>query len=86
MLLCDAGHDVRMAHDGPMAVEAARDFRPNMVLLDLGLPGFDGFEVAKQIRQMPGLSNVVLAAGDWIWTARCGLQVAHTKLDSTTTW
>src|SRR5262249_26937816 len=45
-LLRFAGHTVRMAHDGPAALAAAREHRPEFVLLDIGLPGMDGYEVA----------------------------------------
>ena len=62
MLLKVSGHQVRMAHTGPTALEAALDYRPNVVLLDIGLPGMDGYEVAKRIRQQPVLQNVVLVA------------------------
>ena len=62
MLLEASGHDVRTAHDGPTALEAALDYRPNVVLLDIGLPGLDGYEVAKRLRQQPVLQNVVLVA------------------------
>ncbi len=62
MLLRESGHDVRTAHDGPAALEAARDYRPNVVLLDIGLPELDGYEVAKRMRQQPVLQNVVLVA------------------------
>jgi len=62
MLLKAAGHDVRNAHDGLAAVEAAVEYRPDVVLLDIGLPGMNGFEVAKRIRQNPVLKNVVLVA------------------------
>jgi CheY-like chemotaxis protein len=44
------GHEVRVAHDGPGAVAAARDFRPDVVLLDIGLPGMDGFAVAQKLK------------------------------------
>ena len=44
------GHDVRMAHDGKDAIEAARAHRPEIVLLDIGLPGMDGYEVVRQLR------------------------------------
>jgi CheY-like chemotaxis protein len=62
MLLEQSGHDVRTGHDGPAALEAALDYRPNVVLLDIGLPGLDGYEVAKRIRKQPVLQNVVLVA------------------------
>ncbi len=62
MLLRESGHDVRTAHDGPTALEAALDYRPNVVLLDIGLPKIDGYEVAKRLRQQPMLRNVVLVA------------------------
>jgi CheY-like chemotaxis protein len=62
ILLTESGHEVRIAHDGPAALEAALEFRPNVVLLDIGLPEMDGYEVAKRIRQQPTLTNVVLVA------------------------
>jgi len=62
MLLRESGYDVRTAYDGSTVLEAALDYRPNVVLLDIGLPGMNGYEVAKQIRQQPALKNVVLVA------------------------
>jgi PAS domain S-box-containing protein len=44
------GHEVRAVHDGPAAVRTAADFRPEVVLLDIGLPGMDGFEAARRLR------------------------------------
>ena len=44
------GHDVRLAHDGPEAIAAARDYRPDVILLDIGLPGMDGFAVADKLK------------------------------------
>jgi PAS domain S-box-containing protein len=49
-LLARRGCEVREAHTGPEAVAVAREFLPQTVLLDLGLPGFDGYEVARQLR------------------------------------
>ncbi len=62
MLLKASGHDVRTAHDGPTAVQVALDYQPDVVLLDIGLPGLNGYQVAKRIRQDPNLKNVVLVA------------------------
>ncbi len=62
MLLTASGHDVRTAQDGPTAVQVALDYRPDVVLLDIGLPGLNGYEVANRIRQQPVLKNVVLVA------------------------
>jgi signal transduction histidine kinase/ActR/RegA family two-component response regulator len=62
LLLRASGHDARMAPDGPTALEVALDYRPNVALLDIGLPGLDGYEVAKRMRQQPVLQNVVLVA------------------------
>ena len=56
------GHDVRIAHDGPAALEAARSFRPEFVLLDIGLPGMDGYEVATGSRQEESCAGAVLIA------------------------
>ena len=55
------GHDVRTAHDGPGALEAARAYRPDAVLLDLGLPVMDGYETARQLRK-EGLAGKLLVA------------------------
>jgi signal transduction histidine kinase/ActR/RegA family two-component response regulator len=56
------GHETRMAFTGPDAVAAAAEFVPNVVLLDIGLPGMDGFEVARALRAMPALSGAFLVA------------------------
>jgi PAS domain S-box-containing protein len=62
LLLEDSGHAVQTTHDGPTALKVASIYRPHVVLLDIGLPGIDGFEVARQMRQQPDLRNVVLVA------------------------
>ena len=62
LLLKEFGHDVRTGYDGPTAIAAALEYRPNVVLLDIGLPGLTGFEVAKRIRQQSGLENILLIA------------------------
>jgi two-component system CheB/CheR fusion protein len=56
------GHEVRTAYQGPAALEAARAFRPEVVLLDIGMPGIDGYEVARRLRQEPALEKVLLVA------------------------
>ena len=61
-LLCSWGHEVRTAHDGTAAVQAAVDYRPEVVLLDIGLPGLNGYQVARRLRREPGLENTVLVA------------------------
>ncbi len=62
MLLETTGHDVRTAHNGPTSLEAALLYRPHVVLLDIGLPGLDGYEVARKIREQAIFKDVVLIA------------------------
>jgi CheY-like chemotaxis protein len=63
VLLKMEGHEVRMAHDGPSALVLAREYRPEIVLLDIGLPaGMDGYEVAQRLRPVAGPAGVVLVA------------------------
>jgi CheY-like chemotaxis protein len=57
-----AGHEVRQEHDGMSAVVAAAQFQPDVVLLDLGLPGMDGIEVARRLRAYPQLAGVRIVA------------------------
>ena len=56
------GHEVCTAAAGPEALVIAAEFRPEVVLLDIGLPGMDGLEVARQLRAMPGLNHPLLIA------------------------
>ena len=62
MLLLASGHEVLTVHDGPSTLDAAFGFNPNVVLLDIGLPGMDGYEVATRLRQKAIFQNVVLVA------------------------
>ncbi len=54
--------DVRVAYDGASALDLAASFRPEVVLLDIGLPGMDGYEVARRLRSSPDLGPLTLAA------------------------
>ena len=56
------GQDVRVAHDGPRALSSAEEFRPEVILLDIGLPGMDGNEVATRLRQRPEFATTLIVA------------------------
>jgi PAS domain S-box-containing protein len=62
MMLRILGHDTFIAHDGLRAVEAARLYRPDIVLLDIGLPKMNGYETASRIRQEPWGKEMKLVA------------------------
>ncbi|WP_020160228.1 MULTISPECIES: hybrid sensor histidine kinase/response regulator [Methylobacter] len=62
MLLQAEGHDVDTANCGVKAVERAQAFRPQVVLLDIGLPDLDGYEVAQRLRELPETQQAVLVA------------------------
>ena len=62
MLLEIFGHQVRIAFDGGQALTIAEEFKPQLVLLDIGLPGMSGYDVARRLREMPGLDGAVLVA------------------------
>lgn len=56
------GHEVKVAIDGASALEVAKTFQPEIMLIDIGLPDLDGFEVARRVRRIPGQSGVLLIA------------------------
>jgi CheY-like chemotaxis protein len=56
------GQYVREAHDGAAALQVARDYRPEVVFLDIGMPRMDGYEVARRLRQEPGMEGTVVVA------------------------
>ena len=62
MLLRSFGHDVALVNDGREAVREALRFRPDVILLDIGLPGIDGFSLAKELRTLPETSAARLIA------------------------
>jgi CheY-like chemotaxis protein len=62
MLLRLDNHEVHVAYDAHEAIETARGLRPDVVLLDIGLPLLDGYEVARRLRGQPETRNVRLIA------------------------
>lgn len=70
LLLEASGHTTAVAHDGASALAQAEVMEPGVILLDIGLPEMDGYEVAKLLRQNPRSQNVILAALTGHWQAR----------------
>jgi CheY-like chemotaxis protein len=62
LLLQGLGCTTQEVHDGPPVIDAAKSFQPDAILLDIGLPGLDGYHIARLIRQTPELSKVRLIA------------------------
>jgi PAS domain S-box-containing protein len=62
MLLRLKGHEVQVAHSGVDALEMVVNYVPNLVLLDIGMPVMDGYEVSRRMRNTPGLERTILAA------------------------
>jgi DNA-binding response OmpR family regulator len=60
LYLTQQGHTVETAHTGAEGLDAARRFQPDVILCDIGLPEFDGYKVARQLRQEPELNCVYL--------------------------
>jgi PAS domain S-box-containing protein len=65
MVLRSLGYDTRVAHDGASALELALQLRPHFVLLDIGMPGLDGYEVARRLRAMNMPSMRIIAITGW---------------------
>jgi len=63
LLLQLSGHDVRIAHDGLAAVKAAESFRPEIVLLDIGMPTLNGYQAARRIRKLDPAVRLVAVSG-----------------------
>jgi CheY-like chemotaxis protein len=62
MILKLNGHETASVYTAASALERAAAFRPDVVLLDIGLPGMDGYEVAQKMRELPGLRDIRLVA------------------------
>jgi two-component system CheB/CheR fusion protein len=62
MALTSKGYDVRMTPDGRTALGVASEFQPEVVLLDIGLPVMDGYELAERLRTLPGMDAVRIVA------------------------
>jgi CheY-like chemotaxis protein len=62
MLLMMSGHTVETVHTGPEALKAAQTFQPDVMFLDIGLPGLSGYEVAQQLRSDSNIKGLILVA------------------------
>jgi len=72
IMLKEWGQETRVAHDGPSALEVAKQFRPQVVLLDVGLPKLHGYEVARRLREQDWAHDAhVVAITGW------GLEADH---------
>jgi len=56
------GYDIKLAHNGQDALALAKSFKPHVVLLDIGLPGMNGYEVCQRLRNDPEIKNLVIIA------------------------
>jgi signal transduction histidine kinase len=65
MLLDLEGHETRVAHDGESALAIAAEFRPDIVFLDIGMPGMNGYETARRLREAQGASLRIVALTGW---------------------
>jgi DNA-binding response OmpR family regulator len=65
LLLQARGHQTRVAVEGEAAITVAAEFQPTFVLLDLGLPGIDGYEVARRLRERHGDGMTLVALTGW---------------------
>lgn len=62
MLLSMLGHEAEVAFDGPSGIDMAASSAPDVILLDIGLPGMDGYEVARRLREKTGQKETLLIA------------------------
>jgi CheY-like chemotaxis protein len=84
LLLALWGYEFRVAYDGPRALQVAKDYRPDVIFLDLALPGLSGFAVARRLRQDPAFETTLLVAltgydADPALSSEAGLDLHLTK-------
>ena len=69
-LLTTLGYEAKAVYDGQSAIQQAAEFQPDMAFIDIGMPGLDGYEVVRQIRQQRGHIHIILVAlTGWSQTA-----------------
>lgn len=74
------GHTTALAHDGLTALAAAAEFRPDVVLLDLGLPGMNGYEVARAIQARPEPARPFFGGGYGLGRPRRPLEIERSRI------
>lgn len=62
ILVSHCGYEVRVAHDAVTSLEVAREFQPDVALLDIGLPDMTGYELARRLREEAGMQQALLVA------------------------
>ena len=62
LIIRNAGHHAEYAINGYVGIEIAKKFKPHIILLDIGLPGLDGYEVCARLRKEPGLEAIRVVA------------------------
>ena len=82
MLLQSSGYRVEVAHSGPEALVVVGEFRPDVVVLDIGLPGMDGYEVARRIREEPTLDGLRIVGVSGYRQEAEGSGSSHARFDS----
>ena len=65
LLIKSLGHETCVVNDGAQAIEKAKEFRPDIVFLDIGMPGLDGYEVARRLRRLKKRPLRIVAVTGW---------------------
>jgi CheY-like chemotaxis protein len=81
IILKNLGHEVCLAHDGPNAIEAVQTFHPDVIMVDISMPGIDGYEVARHIRAQPEFDGIVLVAQTGYGTEADALRAQEAGFD-----